>query len=380
MLIWFARHPPPQDLPTDTALKRSYTSTELAATLSSPDSFDRVAVDYMLEDAGIEQEQGHHERKGQKKKPADRDVSTLMPASSLSRREGSQRIMVWRSSSLDQDPSDAEAGTSMDIAIDSSRETFAMIGADFSAPSITTTSTSRAAQLFDLALDDDMPSGVITPLASLTTTVNEAMWQDSLKKATIAILLKLEEILPRPNEGLLKRMLRLSDVRLLTSTDNGPPTLHLKAGAEYRVALQILPSPQWRQGNVRHCLKRVIMGPRGGRARTMQVLQEGNDQEHVWTGACVWVTDRVPKSESHHDDDGEARPITMSLELGKTIAGGEEEEICINMQLRATFDAVRGSSISEYDTTGPQNALLNMWKVAPEGLFSNASDIILCEC
>lgn len=42
----------------------------------------------------------------------------------------------------------------MDLAIDSSRETFRMPGADFSAPSMTTTNMWRAAQLFDLALDD----------------------------------------------------------------------------------------------------------------------------------------------------------------------------------------------------------------------------------
>lgn len=71
-----------------------------------------------------------------------------------------------------------------------------------------------------------------------------------------------------------------------------------------------------------------------------QILQEENDQEQVWTGACVWVTDRLPKSDLHHDD-GEARLITMSLGLRKMMAGGEEEEICINVQLHATFDAVR---------------------------------------
>lgn len=40
----------------------------------------------------------------------------------------------------------------------------------------------------------------------------------------------------------------------------------------------------------------------------------------------------------------------------------------------------RGSSVSEYDTALPQNALLNAWKVAPKNLFSNTSDIILCKC
>lgn len=55
---------------------------------------------------------------------------------------------------MDQAPSDAEAGTSMDVAIDSSREAFSVFGAALRPPSMTTTSTSGAAPLIDLALDD----------------------------------------------------------------------------------------------------------------------------------------------------------------------------------------------------------------------------------
>ena len=53
----------------------------------------------------------------------------------------------------------------------------------------------------------------------------------------------------------------------------------------------------------------------------------------------MWVTDGTPKPELHHDY-GEACPFTVLLGLGKTV-GGAEEEICINVRLHATFDAVR---------------------------------------
>lgn len=107
--------------------------------------------------------------------------------------------------------------------------------------------------------------------SSISVTKPTALWCQCFWQATIAILLKLEEILPRPNEGLLKRMVRLSDVRLLSSIDDSTPTLQLKASAEYRVALQILPSPQWKQSNVRHWVKWVKMNSHGWRARIMQV-------------------------------------------------------------------------------------------------------------
>lgn len=58
----------------------------------------------------------------------------------------------------------------------------------------------------------------------------------------------------------------------------------------------------------------------------------------------MWVTDQaidcIPNSDLHHGDGG-ARSITMSMGLGKEVAGGVEEEKCISVQLHATINAVR---------------------------------------
>ena len=64
-------------------------------------------------------------------------------------------------------------------------------------------------------------------------------------QADYAILVKLEAAMKRPEQGLLKRMMRLTEVDYQDMVVDGcmRRVLSLKVGTEYHVALQILRSP-----------------------------------------------------------------------------------------------------------------------------------------
>ena len=64
-------------------------------------------------------------------------------------------------------------------------------------------------------------------------------------QADYAILVKLEAAMKRPEQGLLKRMMRLTEVDYQDMVVDGGMrrVLSLKLGTEYHVALQILRSP-----------------------------------------------------------------------------------------------------------------------------------------
>jgi hypothetical protein len=57
-----------------------------------------------------------------------------------------------------------------------------------------------------------------------------------------AILISLEQLMPRPRSGLLKNMFRLSKVA--RSNKGGRSVFHLHYGAEYHIGFQVLKSPK----------------------------------------------------------------------------------------------------------------------------------------
>lgn len=59
----------------------------------------------------------------------------------------------------------------------------------------------------------------------------------------MVVCISLEEVLPRPNAGLLSRMLRLADVSLVSSPNTVQPVYLLHPGGEYHIGVSLFHPP-----------------------------------------------------------------------------------------------------------------------------------------
>ena len=55
------------------------------------------------------------------------------------------------------------------------------------------------------------------------------------------LILRVEEVLPRPGAGLLHRMLRLAPVDLVTAPITSDPVLVLRPSTQYQIGVRIYP-------------------------------------------------------------------------------------------------------------------------------------------
>ena len=90
-------------------------------------------------------------------------------------------------------------------------------------------------------------------------------------QANIGVLVRFGEVMPRPKEGLLKRMLRIQKVGLVSTDDGAPPALLLHFGAAYHIALQVLQSPNKQISNMTYQINWVRITARGWEATELQV-------------------------------------------------------------------------------------------------------------
>ncbi len=90
-------------------------------------------------------------------------------------------------------------------------------------------------------------------------------------QAEICVLVKFGELMPRPKEGLLKRMLRIVEVELVCADEGTHPALLLRSGAEYHIAMQLLQSPRTKLANVTYQINWVRMAAQGREASELQV-------------------------------------------------------------------------------------------------------------
>jgi len=63
---------------------------------------------------------------------------------------------------------------------------------------------------------------------------------ECMKPMTYMLSIIVEEVLPRPDSGLLKRMLRMSEIPVGMVEGSGEPILYLRTGSECHISISLI--------------------------------------------------------------------------------------------------------------------------------------------
>lgn len=79
---------------------------------------------------------------------------------------------------------------------------------------------------------------VIRPIDTHLDTFIQTL--DQIQHNTYMLSIMIEEVLPRPDSGLLKRMLRMSEIPVGVVEGSGEPILHLRIGSECHLSIGLI--------------------------------------------------------------------------------------------------------------------------------------------
>lgn len=185
-----------------------------------------------------------------------------------------------------------------------------------------------------------------THLGYFVQTLNQ-----SENRLTYMLSIMIEEVLPRPDSGLLKRMLRMSEIPVGVVEGSGEPILHLRVGSECHVSIGLIKingesSPIDISGP--HSIK---LKPLDGEAADLNTTCEAVDNiEHV--SSAIWdlrshASDALSRAEAGDSASTVLTPIEMTL--GFHVHYHNQDDFIREIEVKKTFMASMRRELTSLD-------------------------------